>query len=193
MSFRQKLKQIFSSRQTSSPETLEPPTSAPVQPTNHSSTSFPTFAIKKTKTNATTKTTKEAQKREKREKKEQKKRDKRKNSKPKIELYKPYEIPPSKYRGPRDEAHQQRLNAYTFNSAGSSTRVAQANSPELSPRATIFVPARSGSDVSEKIGPLPMVDMVEDVASEFMFYFYFYSVVVSRSRFVYLLLHVFEC
>lgn len=188
MSFREKIKQIFRHRQISSPATFEP-TPAPGQLPNHSSsTSFPTFAIKKTKTNATTKTARETQRREKKERKEQKKRDKAKNSKPKIELYKPHEIPPSKYRGARDEAHQQRLNAYTFDFGGSSARVAQVSSPELSPRATMFIPAQRGVDM--------VLDSVagDVVAGEFIILFFiFYVMVVSRSRGLFtLLLHVLE-
>lgn len=136
--------------------------SSSAQPAAHSNTPSPspTFAIRKTKTDRTTKAAKEAQKREKRERKEQKKREKRNSSKPKIELYKPHEIPPSKYRGPRDEAHQRRLNAYTFNLASSSARVAPVSSPELSPRATVMIPSRRGSDASGKIGPV-VLDVVE--------------------------------
>jgi hypothetical protein len=165
MSFRQKIKQVFH-RPSTSPATPEP-----AQLISHSTPSFPTFAIKKTKTNATTKTTKEAQKREKKEKKEQKRREKRSNSKPKIELYKPYEIPPSKYRGPRDEAHQQRLNAYTFNTfntMGSSARITQMSSPDLSPTATRAAPSRRGSDVSGKMESI-QVDLVEDVTGTFLY------------------------
>ncbi|KAK2757574.1 hypothetical protein FQN54_004543 [Arachnomyces sp. PD_36] len=162
MPFRQKIKSVFH-RPSSSPAVPEPPL-----PTNHSTASFPIFSIRKTKTNTTTKTaattTKEALKREKREKKEQKKREKRRNnSKPKIELYKPYEIPPSKYRGPWDADHQRKLKAYTFTPSGSSARVTKVSSLELSPTATRAPPSRRESDVSDKI----VVDLIEgDIADQ---------------------------
>ena len=155
MSFRQKIKQVFH-RAPSGPSTpsksgepgenISATANSNSNINNHktttSSSSFPSFAIKRVKTRD-----REAEKREKREKKEQRKRDK---SKPKIELYKPYEIPPSKYRGPRDEAHQQRLNAYTFNPGSSSGRLAmQTSSPELSPMATRVTPSRRQSVDSE--------------------------------------------
>lgn len=40
-----------------------------------------------------------------------------KNGKPKIELYKPYEVPPSKYRGPFDQKHLKKLADYSWGQA----------------------------------------------------------------------------
>ncbi|KLJ11696.1 hypothetical protein EMPG_13118 [Blastomyces silverae] len=73
----------------------------------------------------------------------------RANGKPKIELYKAHEVPRSKYRGPFDEAHIQRLAAYSISNAMLSADRPRSMLSELSPMGTRAPPSRRGSVDSE--------------------------------------------
>ncbi|KAL2371534.1 hypothetical protein BDBG_08829 [Blastomyces gilchristii SLH14081] len=74
----------------------------------------------------------------------------RANGKPKIELYKAHEVPRSKYRGPFDEAHIQRLAAYSISNAMLSADRPRSMLSELSPMGTRAPPSRRGSVESER-------------------------------------------
>ncbi|OJD20874.1 hypothetical protein ACJ73_07790 [Blastomyces percursus] len=73
----------------------------------------------------------------------------RANGKPKIQLYKAHEVPRSKYRGPFDEAHIQRLAAYSISNAMLSADRPRSILSELSPMGTRAPPSRRGSIESE--------------------------------------------
>ncbi|KKZ68213.1 hypothetical protein EMCG_06104 [[Emmonsia] crescens] len=74
----------------------------------------------------------------------------RPNGKPKIELYKAHEVPRSKYRGPFDEAHIERLAAYSIPGAMLTANRPRSMLSELSPTGTRAPPSRRGSVVSER-------------------------------------------
>ncbi|PGG98841.1 hypothetical protein GX51_06576 [Blastomyces parvus] len=79
------------------------------------------------------------------------------NGKPKIELYKPHEVPRSKYRGPFDENHIERLAAYSISNAMLSADRPRSMLSELSPMGTRAPPTRRGSVESEG-GIVPCVN-----------------------------------
>jgi hypothetical protein len=93
------------------------------------------------------------------------KEKKRSSGKPKFEIYKPYEMPKPKYRGPIDVEHMERLKAFSF-------RRAMADRPrsivsELSPFATLAPPTRRGSAISDEVRKTevttrPSLDVVEE-------------------------------
>ncbi|OJD15714.1 hypothetical protein AJ78_04049 [Emergomyces pasteurianus Ep9510] len=74
----------------------------------------------------------------------------RANGKPKIELYKSHEVPRSKYRGPFDEAHIQRLAAYSIPNAMLASNRPRSMLSEFSPMGTRALPSRRGSVVSDE-------------------------------------------
>ncbi|OAX81640.1 hypothetical protein ACJ72_04019 [Emergomyces africanus] len=73
----------------------------------------------------------------------------RSNGKPKIELYKAHEVPRSKYRGPFDEAHIQRLAAYSIPNAMLPANRPRSMLSEYSPTGTRAPPSRCGSVESD--------------------------------------------
>ncbi|PGH00181.1 hypothetical protein AJ79_08286 [Helicocarpus griseus UAMH5409] len=73
----------------------------------------------------------------------------RANGKPKIELYKAHEVPRSKYRGPFDEAHIERLAAYSISGAMVDGSRPRSMLSEMSPTGTRAPPTRRGSLVGE--------------------------------------------
>ncbi|PGH03144.1 hypothetical protein AJ80_08740 [Polytolypa hystricis UAMH7299] len=150
MAFREKMRRVFSRPSNSSSSAAAASSSTPLkshpqQPTHSSKPSTATtatttsslklsrFRSKKSKTNSTN--------------------TKNRKIKPKIEIYKPHELPRSKYRGPFDEEHIQRLAAYSIPRAQEERPRSMVS--EFSPMGTRAPPTRRGSVSDEDEGPGP--------------------------------------
>lgn len=82
----------------------------------------------------------------------------RKSKKQKVEypdnVYKPGEIPESKYKGPYNKAHQQKLHAFSFGAAFQSRRKSNQSSQSLYSPMGSRLPSRVGSFMSKRsFGP----------------------------------------
>ncbi|EAS28235.3 uncharacterized protein CIMG_09439 [Coccidioides immitis RS] len=79
-----------------------------------------------------------------------------KDGNPIIELYKPHEVPRSKYRGPFDEEHLKRLAAYSIPAAMSDRPRSMVS--ELSPMGTWAPPSRRNSLASHEAAAKKMIE-----------------------------------
>ncbi|EEP80031.1 predicted protein [Uncinocarpus reesii 1704] len=87
-----------------------------------------------------------------------------KDGKPKIEIYKPHEVPRSKYRGPFDQDHLRSLAAYSIPTAMSDRPRSMVS--ELSPMGTWAPPTRRNSLVRHEAVAKKMIDGLTQALEE---------------------------